>query len=570
MKSKLIKIGNIYIGKDEEIAIQSMTNSDTNNVSDTVNQCKLLFNNGSELVRITVPSKKEVEKLKIIKQKLIAENYTKPIIADIHYNPMLALLVSPFVDKIRINPGNYIEKKNISDEDAKSKLKEKFFPLIKKCKKNNTAIRIGANYGSLSERILQKYGNTPLGMVKSIEDFIEICETENFNNIVISMKASDPRKMVQACRLLQNKMIEHNNVYPQHLGVTEAGNGDEARIKTAVGMATLLSEGIGDTIRVSLTENPLQELPVAKKIVKYFNYKNSKIVINYKNISEITRNYTTDNKYIVISDYVTNNYTVDFQFIDSQDKHITTDNRYIINYKKWIKTPNIFPSFSAAEFVMENKKSGKYNFIIDKISNFDKFTISKIEKDNTTIIIIDLTEYNNIFELRNSYNNFISKIKNTPIIIKKIYTELYDDFIIKSAGEFGSIFIDKLAGGIWLENKNIKQSEIIKTAFSILQATKLRISKTEYISCPTCGRTKFDIESISSEIKKKTSHFKGITIAVMGCVVNGPGEMADADYGYVGAGNNLVHLYKKGEILIKNIPQKNAVDELLKLLNNSD
>ena len=571
LKSNKVNIGELYIGSNSSIVIQSMTNTDTNNIDDTVKQSKLLFDNGSEFVRITVPSKKEVEKLKLIKQKLVSDNYTKPIIADIHYNPELALLVAPFVDKIRVNPGNYIEKRNISDDEAKTKLKENFLPLLKECKKNNTAIRIGANYGSLSERILQKYGNTPLGMVKSVTDFIDICNTEDFNNVVISMKASDPRIMLQACRLLQSKMIEDNNIYPQHLGVTEAGNGSEARIKTAVGMATLLSEGIGDTLRVSLTENPIAELPVAKSIVKYFNYKLNNTVVDYSKIEKLKRDYTINGKYIVISDCrsVTEGLKPDFYFSDELDVEIKKDTNYIISNKKWRNIENTFPLFTVNSYLISKNKSEKYNFISDNISAFSDEAIIQIEEDKTTVIIVDLSELNDIFEIRNAYNNLITKIKNTPVIIKRNYFDNYDEFIIKSAGEIGSVFIDKLAGGVWLKNKNIKPAEVVGTAFSILQATKVRISKTEYISCPTCGRTKFDIEKITAEIKQKTSHFKGVTIAVMGCVVNGPGEMADADYGYVGAGNNLVHLYKNGEIFLKNIHQENAVAELLKLLNNT-
>jgi len=572
LKSNKVNIGQLYIGSNNSIAIQSMANTDTNNIDETIKQCKLLFDNGSELVRITVPSKKEVEKIKIIKQKLIADDYTKPIIADIHYNPDLALLVAPFIDKIRINPGNYIEKKHTSDNQAKLKLKENFLPLIKECKKYHTAIRIGANYGSLSERILRKYGNTPLGMVKSVEDFIEICEHEKFQDIVISMKASDPRIMVKACRLIQLKMMSNNNIYPQHLGVTEAGNGNDARIKSAIGIGTLLSEGIGDTIRVSLTEKPVDELPVAKKIVEFFNYKNKNKIVDNSKISNIKTNYTINNKYTVISDYLNNEELTDadFYFIENRQNNLKSDNKYIIDNKYWIEQDNLFPSFTVESYFESKINSNKYNFIIDKIANFNSNAIARIEKDNTVIIIADLSEFNNIFTLRNNYNNFVAKINNTPIIIRKKYTESFNDFIIKSAGEVGSVFIDKLAGGLWLQNINIKPQETIETTFSILQATKVLISKTEYISCPTCGRTKFDIEAITTEIKQKTSNFKGVTIAIMGCIVNGPGEMADANYGYVGAGNNLVHLYKNGKIFMKNINPENAVDLLLEIIKNTN
>ncbi len=574
MASIEIKIGEITIGGDSAISVQSMTNTDTNDVEKTVEQCKKLFAKGCKLVRITVPSIKEVSKIKQTKELLLANNYTLPIVADIHYKPELALKLAGFIDKIRINPGNYIDKKLTDEKLAYIKLEQNFLPLLKECKKHNTVLRIGSNFGSLSERILQKYGNSPLGMVESISDFINICKKNNFNNVVVSMKASDPRIMVSACRQIQNKMKSEGLIYPQHLGVTEAGNGKEARIKTTVGMATLLSEGIGDTIRVSLTENPENEVPVAEKIINYFNYKNNSQTINSNIIDLLKRDYTINksNKYITISqftdDFSNSNTKPDFIFTNNYNNVANNNLQYICDFEKWENSENVFPMFSPFKYFKTNTKSAKYNFIFGEINDFSPSVITKIENDKTAIIILNTNSLNNIFELRNNYNNFIKNVKTAPIILYRKYSLLDDNFLIKSAGEIGSILVDKLCGGVWLENTKETVLNTLDTSYTIFQATKVRITKTEFISCPTCGRTKFNIEDITNQIKEKTSHFKGLKIAVMGCVVNGPGEMLDADYGYVGAGKNLVHLYKQGVLIQKNIPQENAVDELVRLINS--
>lgn len=538
-----------------------MTNTDTNNIEKTILQCKELFDAGAELVRITAQTEREAVKLGLIKEALEQEAYSKPIIADIHFKPNAAIKAAELVEKVRINPGNYISDNN------KETIEANLIPLIESCKKNNTAIRIGSNYGSLSNKILQKYGNTPVGMVEAAWGFIEILVKHSFLDIIVSMKAGNVRIMVDACRLLQRKMEDSNLVFPQHLGVTEAGNGIDARVKSTIGMATLLSEGIGDTIRVSLTENPINEIPVAKKIIKEFSFKEHGSYVQFKNIKRSVK--LPLNKYIVISDTddeIENNQTADFIFADKITNCTKKNRNYICNNNIWDKTKNIFPMFSLQEYLSKNSKSQKYNFInctIDELLNTEE---EKIQNDNTVILIVNINAYKNIVDIRTNYYKLIAKYKKKPIIINKKYSSVYDDFVINAAGDMGSILIDKLAEGIWITNKNLSKKDVLELSFGILQATKLRITKTEFISCPTCGRTKFDIEKITNQVKEKTSHLKGLKIAVMGCVVNGPGEMSDANYGYVGSIENKVHLYKGQKIIKKNIAQENALEELIKII----
>ncbi len=557
-----VEIGKIKLGKDNDVVVQTMTNTDTNNIDETVLQCKQLFDKGAELVRITAQTEKEATKLKEIKHKLIAADYNKPLIADIHFKPHAALIASKTVEKIRINPGNYNKTGN------KSELEKSLITLIESCKKYNTAIRIGSNYGSLSKQILEKYGNTPVGMVEAAWEFIEIFVKHNFYNIVVSMKAGDVRIMIESSRLLQSKMIENNLIFPQHLGVTEAGNGLDARIKSTIGNASLLSEGIGDTIRVSLTENPIKEIPVAKKIIELFSDK--KKSVKFQLIKPVSK--LVENKYIVISDSHTkteNSQFADFVFINDIKLAENNNRKYLCENNIWTEKKNVFPVFFIKEFIETNKKSEKYNFIICTINELLKTDVKFIEKDKTAVIILDLGDCNDIFCLREKYYQIKSKINKTPIILKKDYNNTNDNFIINASGDFGSILIDKLAQGIWVLNKKTEDKEILELMFGILQATKLRISKTEFISCPTCGRTKFNIEEITNRVKAKTAHLKGLKIAVMGCVVNGPGEMADADYGYVGSLENKVHLYKGQKIIKKNISQENALSELISLIKEN-
>ena len=559
-----VNIGNISLGDDCEVLVQTMTNTDTNNIEETVEQCIEVINKGAKLVRITAQTEKEAEKLGKIKAELVKKGYNTPIIADIHFKPKAALLASQLIEKVRINPGNYTNL--TGSENIESKL----IPLINSCKKNNTVIRIGSNYGSLSKQILEKYGNTALGMVEAAYEFIDVCTKNNFKNIVVSMKAGDARIMIESCRLLQNRMIKNNLVFPQHLGVTEAGNGIEARIKSAIGIGTLLSEGIGDTIRVSLTEAPVREIPIAQKIVDIFSFKKHNKVSKFNKIER--NNILLNNKFSVINNsdiVIENSLSADFVYTSNLENCTNVNKNYICNSDLWSNNKrNIHPLFSTNEYINSETKSDSYNFVEVIISQTSDKELNLIDNDKTSVIVVNTDEFEDIFSLRNNYYKFISKIKNTSVILKRTYNTTDNSFILKSSGELGSLLIDKLADGIWIINNKSEPKESINISFGILQATKLRITKTEFISCPTCGRTKFNIEQITQEVKRKTSHLKGLKIAVMGCVVNGPGEMADADYGYVGSSANKIHLYKGQDIVKKNIPQENALDELINLIKS--
>ena len=576
-QSQTVKIGNIPIGMEFPIRLQSMTNTDTLKIDETVEQCKKIIDNGADFVRITTQTVKHAEKLTEIKAKLQKAGYNNPIIADVHFNPKVAEIAAQIAEKVRINPGNYIPQNRIR-------------PLLKICKENNTAIRIGTNHGSLSDRIMSKYGDTPQGMVEATMEFLRICKEENFNNIVISLKSSNTVVMVQACRLLIEQMKKENMNFPFHLGVTEAGNDKEGRVKSAVGIGTLLNDGIGDTIRVSLTESPEKEIPVAKLIVKYSTVRKNQTILPeikepFFNLYEYNKRETeqcmnigSDNVPIVIANYSKQKdlqYTKDEQkpdYIYIENKNFDTtqypDLKFIINNENWTETKNSYPIFNLQSFLYAKKISDKLNFINLSISELHPITINFLKKQKNIVLISDIKTDNFIGELRLLFNKLYKNDCKIPIIIKNNYNHNEIEHLqIQAAINFGSFFIDGFGNGIFINNKGkIKSKTIADLSFNILQATRVRISKTEYISCPGCGRTLFDLEATTAEIKEKTSHLKNLKIGIMGCIVNGPGEMADADYGYVGAKKNLITLYKNKKIIKKNIPEHKAVDELLNLI----
>jgi (E)-4-hydroxy-3-methylbut-2-enyl-diphosphate synthase len=515
--TKEINIGSIALGGKNPLRLQSMTSTKTLDTKATVEQTIRIFDAGADFVRITAQSLQEAKHLAKIKKELSKHGYNKPLIADVHFNPKVAEEAARIVEKVRINPGNYSDKKtgkfaySESEYDHEiEKIAEKIFPLLKICKENCTALRIGVNHGSLSERIVSKYGDTVEGMVASAMEFIKICESYNFQNIVLSMKSSNTKVMIYAYRLLAATMIKHDNIYPLHLGVTEAGSGDEGRIKSAAGIGVLLNEGIGDTIRVSLTEEPENEIPVAKKIADYY--------------FDEKQNFT---KYLKIA-----------------------DNSF--SYKKREST--------AFKNIGENNQP----VVVSSAPNDDKADYS----------LNDLKGNIPIFEL--SQRDEVSSIKykirsagNKPIIIN--YTdssENFEDLLIKSSADISCFLADGLVDGISIDNKlfNDKTTEL---AFNILQANGLRRSKAEYISCPTCGRTSYNVFDTLQKVKEKTSHLKNLKIAVMGCIVNGPGEMADADYGYVGSGNGKVTLYKGNTAVKKNVPEDKALENLIDLIKKN-
>ncbi len=596
-KTRVVNIGGIPVGGDNPIRIQSMTNTPISDIKLTVEQCIRIFEAGADYVRLAVPSIKDIENLSQIKKTLRSEGYNFPLIADVHFNPDIAELAAEIVEKVRINPGNFgVKSRSYQSDSSESSYEEelalvriKLKKLIEICKKNGTAIRIGVNHGSLSQRIMNKYGDTPEGMIESAIEFIRLCEEENFHNLVISLKSSNTRVMVYAYRLLVKKMISLNYHYPIHLGVTEAGEGEDGRIKSCVGIGALLLNGIGDTIRISLTEEPEKEIPVAKNLVKYFSSKFKGFGSSCNFITEYKKRFTIGVQNIggkgypiVISDYVDNcssiNIKPDYYYLSATKvlPKIDDDSRYILNLHDWYllarDKKNIYPLYTAAEFDFYGTKNDNLNFVILSYEDLKNTIIESLRKTLNTVIIIETFKQDGAIEQREVIKLLSDSGINLPVILNRNYCEDDKDvFIIKSSVDTGNFFIDGLADGIFLRNSgNISHETIINISYGILQACRVRQTKTEYLSCPSCGRTLFDIQKVVETIRKRTGHLKNLKIAVMGCIVNGPGEMADADYGYVGSGINKVNLYKGRTLIKTNISSEMAVDELISLIKENN
>jgi len=523
-RSKAITIGSLGMGGDHPVRIQSMTNTDTNDVNASTDQCIRMIKAGAELVRLTTQGRREVENLGKIRNSLHKSGYFVPVVADIHFKPELAKEAAKVCDKIRINPGNYLKGRSVN-----LLLPE----LLLRCKKEGTAIRIGVNHGSLDESILKRYGNSPEGMVESAMVFLRICKAESFPNVVVSMKSSNPRVMVQSVRLLVYRMREEGMAYPIHLGVTEAGDGPEARIKSAVGMAPLLLESMGDTLRVSLTEAPELELPVASRIVSLFPKPDQLPYHPFQGLAWDPFSFVR-RKALSVSG-VGNASRVKLISPEPPDPlldlHPEMLNGLTVTYDDWKKDSGLLES--GQKFLLLEK--GKHS----------------------------------IQEIKSRLSHFCTVNKTAPVLFK-ISTETLDPdrFQIQLAGELGSLLVDGVLDGVWVENRHLAQSMINETVLNILQAAGARITKTEYIACPSCGRTHFDILSRLKEIRAASSHLTTLKIGVMGCIVNGPGEMADADYGYVGAGPGRVSIYKGREPRIRNIPEKEALEALIELVKS--
>ena len=636
-KTREIFIGDIPLGGSNPIRIQSMTTTDTMDTMATVEQTIRMVEAGCEYVRITAPSLNEAKNLENIKNELRKRGYKIPLIADIHFTPNAAEMAARIVEKVRVNPGNYVDKKKfdlIEYTDAEyqeeiDRIRERFTPLVKICKEYGTAMRIGTNHGSLSDRIMSRYGDTPLGMVESALEFLRICEYENYHSIVLSMKSSNPQVMIQAYRLLINKMEAEGMNYPLHLGVTEAGGGEDGRIKSALGIGALLEDGIGDTIRVSLTEDPEFEVPVAIALVKrYEGRKNHKpiepvdkspidpFIYNRRNSFEIF-SIGGSNVPRVVADYRNRKITspkdltdIGYTYDDPSDKwnlsDIAADLIYlgknilpfdcpnglkaIYDFETWnnlTNNDNGYPLFVGKEFIESEKKSSELNFVKLDIDDLSNTLIEKIKNDNSVVIVLETENLHGMPEQRRVFFDLINKDINNPVIIKRDYSEISsEDIQLYSSTDLGALLIDGFGDGVWLTVGELKKSEnkpgsyvksFIRTSeskekivnrllFNILQAARQRISKTEYIACPSCGRTLFDLQETTEMIRRRTEHLKGVKIAIMGCIVNGPGEMADADYGYVGSGVDKITLYRAKDIVRRNIPAKNAVDELIELI----
>jgi (E)-4-hydroxy-3-methylbut-2-enyl-diphosphate synthase len=619
LRTREVMVGKLGIGGNNPIRVQSMTTTDTMDTKATVEQSIRMIEAGCELVRITAPSMKEAENLVNIKAGLIEKGYDTPICADIHFTPNAAEIAATIVEKVRVNPGNYADKKKFetieyTDESYQAELariRERFIPLVNICKKHGTAMRIGTNHGSLSDRILSRYGDTPLGMVESAMEFLRICRELDYHSIILSMKASNTQVMVQAYRLLVSTMIENGMDYPLHLGVTEAGEGEDGRIRSAVGIGTLTEDGLGDTIRVSLTEDPEFEIPVAKALVdrysdrtvsqqpieKYLNYPIDPFQF-YKRTTASVSNVGGENVPRIIADLSEKdsispanlfafgyNYSVELDkwnltdlacdFLYTGDKSIDFDIPgtlgIIQNYNSWNSDKlRHYPLFTSSEFLSAEieERSPEINFISADLKSLDETLLSKLRSETNVVLVLSTSNSHALGELRRSVVKLIASNVNLPVIIQREYDFPLNEFQLYSATDVGGLLVDGLIDGCWIINRSIPNKVLNNTSFGILQAARARTSKTEYISCPSCGRTLFDLQETTAKIRTRTDHLKGVKIGIMGCIVNGPGEMADADYGYVGTGKGKITLYKGQEVVKRNIPSEGALEALEELIKS--
>jgi len=618
LKTNQVMVGNVGIGGDNPIRIQSMTTTDTMDTDASVNQSIAMIEKGCELVRLTAPSIKDARNLFEIKNRLIQKGHKVPLIADIHFTPNAAIEAAKIVEKVRINPGNFSDKKKFQTtsythnqyKEELQRIEEKFNPLIETCKNYNTAMRIGTNHGSLSDRIMSHYGDTPLGMVESALEFVRICEKQDFKRIILSMKASNPIIMIQAYRLLVNKMQQEDMYYPIHLGVTEAGEGDDGRIKSAIGIGSLLMDGIGDTIRVSLTEEPEAEILPAKNIVKYIGHKkihqkmidevdinklhpfsyfkrktygvmnigaaNPPVVIfnmsRKKNVSQKSLFSLGYHYSVKLDKWNINDVACDYIFMGNQDFDFNPPGnlRVIYNYKTWLTHKKGYPVMTAGEYVKNTLFSQNLNIVKVSIKDLTEKFIKKINSDLTVVLLLKVDNVNFLGSARLFFTKLISANVLAPVFLERNYDNFNEEeIIINSSIDLGAVLLDGLGDGVFFSSKKLSNFDATKLAFNILQATRTRISKTEYISCPSCGRTLFDLEETTAKIRNATSHLKGLKIGVMGCIVNGPGEMADADYGYVGTGPQKISLYKQKTLVKRNVPTKDALNELIQLIKDN-
>jgi (E)-4-hydroxy-3-methylbut-2-enyl-diphosphate synthase len=650
LKTREVKVGNLTIGGDNPVRIQTMTTTDTMDTKATIEQTIRCIQAGAELVRITAPSKNEAENLQNIKDELHKLGYFTPLVADIHFTPNAAEIAAKIVEKVRVNPGNYVDKKKFeqieyTDEEYAEeidRIKERFTPLVLICKEHGTAMRIGTNHGSLSDRIMSRYGDTAIGMVESAMEFLRIARGEDYHNIILSMKSSNPLVMVQAYRLLITHMQEEfGECYPLHLGVTEAGDGEDGRIKSAIGIGSLMEDGIGDTIRVSLTEDPEFEIPVCKDLVSRYAVGSGQLAVGTEQLAIANCPLPTANLFyspfeykkrtttavnniggkhvpIVIADFmlaktitaadlavigyrydaVTDKWNIGdaaADYIYAADKIIDFalpgTLGFICNYKIWnyavTDERKCFPLFTSYEFLAAEKKHTALNFISVCVDDDNGALIKTLKEENTVVLCIYSGKKNAMQQMRMFTNGLMQQNITCPIVIavESMQTNI-DAQLIAFSATAGGLLLDGMGDGIWLMNDptNMVNDKVSgrtylaatnnhqflnNTSFSILQAVRTRISKTEYISCPSCGRTLFDLQETTSKIRNVTNHLKGLKIAVMGCIVNGPGEMADADFGYVGSGVGKITLYRGKEVVKKNINSEIAVDELINLLKES-
>lgn len=597
-KSSVVNIGNTPLGDENPIRIQSMANVSTMDTEAAVRQAIRMIEAGAEYVRFTAQGEREARNLGEIRKELNAQGYTTPLVADIHFNPRAADAAAEEVEKVRINPGNYVDKVKTFDlleyteeEYAAElqKIRDRFVPFLNICKEHGTAIRIGVNHGSLSDRIMSRYGDTPEGMVASCMEFLRICRDENFPDVVISIKASNTVVMVKTVRLLVRTMEAEGMHYPLHLGVTEAGDGEDGRIKSAVGIGTLLTDGIGDTIRVSLSEDPEAEMPVARKLVDYILERQghkpitASLTPGYdpitatRRISRVAEGIGGNFPPIVISDRSNGDFEFDhlsmpdYIYIGAEDPENLPDTfRMLVDAHFWKERPNAFPYFIASEIEEMKKFNSPLKFIRLTFNDLTNRTLEILKQDPTVVVVLSTHHRNAVGSQRAAMHKLMIAGCDAPIILHREYHETDKESLqLKSAADFGTLLLDGFGNGLMLQDDDCEATTTDSCMFGILQATRTRISKTEYISCPSCGRTLYDLQTTIARIKEATSHLKGLKIGIMGCIVNGPGEMADADYGYVGAGRGQISLYKGKECVLKNVAEEDAVERLVQLIKEN-
>ncbi|MBL7922578.1 MAG: (E)-4-hydroxy-3-methylbut-2-enyl-diphosphate synthase [Bacteroidia bacterium] len=628
-----VKIGDVALGGKNPIRVQSMTTTDTMDTQATVEQSVRMIEAGCEYVRITAPSINEAKNLANIKKELRARGYRTPLVADIHFTPNAAEVAARIVEKVRINPGNFADRKKfefIEYDDAAyheelERIRERFIPLLSICKEYGTALRIGTNHGSLSDRIMSRYGDTALGMVESALEFLRIAAAENFHQIVLSMKSSNPQVMVQAYRTLIHRMALEGMNYPLHLGVTEAGEGEDGRVKSAAGIGTLLEDGIGDTVRVSLTEDPEFEIPVARALVERYNrrsnhalipaippaeLKDGKVVLKsgrdfpfhpFEYQRRPTREVLNMGHHQVprvIADYsrveklsAASFFAAGYSYSVSTDKWNLSDQAcdfiytgsglvgfaipgtlgIILDAPAWktlTNTERMYPLFRGEEFIHSDRRSAQLNFVALEADDISSHRFNIEQLDATCVILLHTENMHAMPALRRAFLELQLRNSSLPVVVWRSYRGLTEEEVqLQAATDLGGLLLDGYGDGVMISaNGEVSPQKLNSLAFGILQAARTRISKTEYISCPSCGRTLFDLQETTAKIRARTDHLKGLKIGIMGCIVNGPGEMADADYGYVGSGPGKITLYKGREVVRKSINTDLAVDALIDLI----
>ena len=600
--SSPVQVGDLQIGGDAPIRIQSMTTTNTNDTEACVEQAERIIKAGGELVRLTTQGRREAENLKNINAQLRADGFNTPLVADVHFNANVADVAALYAEKVRVNPGNYVDParvfKKIEYTDAEyadelKKLEDRFVPFLNICKEHHTAVRIGVNHGSLSDRIMSRYGDTPEGIVESCMEFLRICKKEQFDNVVISIKASNTVIMVRTVRLLVDEMDRNDMHYPLHLGVTEAGEGEDGRIKSAVGIGALLADGIGDTVRVSLSEEPEAEIPVARHLVDYITKREGHLMVpataspdfNWlrpeRRKTRAAGGIGGSNVPVVIASLPNGQTAVDAEFgTDTTPDYIYCGSslpsnrkegqKYIVDFNAYTGAKDTYPIFpyNATPFISSIKADVK--FLVLQLGAPSEEYLACLKAHPEVVVIAVSNQQNKLGEQRALTHELWTNGLFNPVVFAQMYrhsTQEKADFQLEAAADMGALMIDGLCDGIWLMNDgDINVRDIADTSFAILQAARLRTSKTEYISCPGCGRTLYDLRSTIAKIKAATAHMKGLKIGIMGCIVNGPGEMADADYGYVGAGPGKISLYKQKMCVEKAIPESEAVEHLLRFI----